>query len=111
MKRALCLLLILVLTLSACSVGGTYNFVRMEADGETYDAEAVKALGKDPDSCYICLWADGTGMLSIFGQTVDIEWEDGRLWPGGSPEDAVAYQLEGNTLTLEYEDQKLVFCK
>lgn len=111
MKRALCLLLILMLTLSACSIGGTYRFTRMEFDGKTYDAEAVKALGKDPASCYISLWEDGTGELSIFWQTVPIEWENGRLWPGGDPGDAMAYTLENGMLTLEYEEQKLVFCK
>ena len=111
MKRTLCLLLILVLTLSACSVGGTYKFVRLETETEVYDVDAVKALGQDPDSCYVSLWADGTGVLSIFGQSVDIEWEDGKLWPGGRPEDALSYQLEGNTISMEYEGEKLVFSK
>lgn len=104
--RILCILLALTL-LCGCSAVGTYQFERLEAGGKVYDAASVD----DPDSCYISLWKDGTGVLSIFGNAMVIEWENDRLWPDGKPNDTVPFLLEGNTLTLEYEGQKLVFCK
>ena len=104
--RIICILLALTL-LCGCSAVGTYQFERLEAEGKVYDAASVD----DPDSCYISLWKDGTGVLSIFGNAMVIEWEKGRLWPAGDPEAAVPFLLEGDTLTLEYEEQKLIFCK
>lgn len=106
MKHLICVILA-VLLLCGCSAAGSYQFERMEIGSTVYEAASLE----NTDNCYITLLEDGTGILCIFGESVLIGWDDNSLWPLSDPADVTAFTLEGSTLSLEYDGQRLVFCK
>lgn len=117
-KSVLCLVLVLsmFLCLCACSSGdkdaavGKYEVVSMEAEGMTIDKEMIDMIFGDVDF-YIELKADGTGVLAVMGESEEIGWADGKMWPAEDKSDTIEYTLKGKTLTLEIEGSKMVFEK
>lgn len=114
MKKLLCTAMVLgmLLCMTACSssIAGRYEFDSMEAAGETITADDLAALGSD-EEFYLELKSDGTGTLVAFGETNEMGWADGKIWPASDPDDTANYTYSNGTLTLEQDGMKLVFKK
>ena len=123
MKLALCLILVLstVLCMAACggddkdSIAGRYVVYSMDTEGMTIKGEtltaALSAMGMSADDMYIQLNADGTGEMSVFGETAEMAYADGKIWSIDEPEEKVDFTVSGGKLTLEVEGNKMVFTK
>ena len=111
--KLLCVLMVvaMVLTFAACGKAGTYVLSEAKIDGEKYDADELEELGLDPDDCYVELNSDGTGEVCLFGEEVDIEWEDDEMWPEDDEDEVLEFEIDGKELTLEYEGEELIFTK
>ena len=122
MKLTLCLILVLstVLCMAACggdknSIAGKYVVYSMDSNGMTIKGDtltaALSAMGMTIDDMYIQLNDDGTGKMSVFGETADMAYADGKIWPVEEPEEKVSFTVSGGKLTLEVEGNKMVFTK
>ena len=111
--RTLCIatLLCLLFSLSACGSDGTYTISEIKFGDDTFNTEAIKERELDPETCYITLASDGTGVICLFGETALIEWEGNVIWPAGNKGQAYPFQLEGNKLTLEKDGDTLIFTR
>ena len=114
MKKILCsaLAAIMLLCMTACgnSMAGRYDFYSMDLDGVEVTAESLEALGGGLEM-YIELEKDGTGTMASDGEVVEMGWADGQIWPLDDPTDKVAFEVKGDTLTIEYEGVEMVFKK
>lgn len=118
MRGILCLMLALCMMMcfAACdedekegkSIAGTYYFLEMTMDGETYDREMLEGTGIDYKDMYIKFNKNGTGELVTDGDTVDFEWEDGIIDDGI---DEIEYEVKGDKVTIEYDGVEMVFEK
>lgn len=114
MKKILCsaLVAVMLLCMTACgnSIAGRYNFYSMEMDGVEITAESLAALGGELEM-YIELTDDGTGTMASEGEVIEMGWADGEIWPADDPTDKVAFEIDGDTLTMEQDGIKMVFKK
>ena len=114
MKKVLCsaLAVIMLLCLTACGskLAGRYDFYSMDMDGMQITAESLEAMGGAIEM-YIELDKDGTGVMSSGGEVAAMEWADGEIWPAEDPTDRVPFTVEGDLLTIQYEDMIMVFKK
>ena len=120
LKMILCLSLVLAMALSmvACgdkkeekaSIAGHYDLASMTIDGKSFTQDELAALMGDLE-IYVELNDDGTGVLSLSGETADMAWKDGQIWPVDEPDEKVPFTVEGKTLTMEIDGQKMVFEK
>lgn len=113
MKRitALALALILVFALVACggSSGGakpgTYKLTGMVQDGEDLSDQIteMEAYGL---SISLVLNEDKTGYLEMYGEQMDLTWDEKNLTVDG---DAQPYTMEGDNLILKEDETSLTF--
>ena len=138
LRSILCLVLALcmVMCFAACSdndrddddeeeedsIVGTYQFYEMTQDGETISRadleEELEAYAEymeeeiDMDEfCYLKLKKDGTGMLCMMGEEMDMEYDDDYIWPVGEEDDKVEYTFRKGKITMEQDDSELIFKK
>jgi hypothetical protein len=90
---------------------GTYYFSYMEEDDFKVTAGDMEAGGVDISTMYVTINEDGTGSLSMYGETMDMEWGNGEIWPVDEPDEPVNLSFDGFTLTMEQDGQKIVFEK
>lgn len=104
------LILCLALCLAACggSVSGQYRLTGMESDGVAYTEEQLAAYLGEDTIVYLQLNDDGTAVLNIDGDTTDMEYADGQIWPVDDPEDVLNYTLREGRLTL-FQDTSMLF--
>lgn len=110
MKQAVCiaLALCLLLGLTGCgSAAGRYNLTSITTEEDTV---LVSDIPNAPPM-YLHLNDDGTGILLLSDEAVRMYWDGSFLWPEGQAQDKVPYVLEGKTLTMEQNGQKMVFTK
>ena len=108
----LCLVVCLMVSLVACGgIAGRYNLMTMTNGTDTMDAETVKSITGFDGELYIELFDNGTAVMSMFGTTTDLEYDDNYLWPASDKEDTMPYRIEGSSLILEQEGVKVVFKK
>lgn len=116
MKKILSVLCVLVLTvmLTACgkdSIVGKYTAVEMSSEEQTMSIETLKSLGMTIE---LEVKDDKTAKLSMMGESVDLTYDD-KTFTGKNEEtgetESISYKLEGNKLTLEMKDEKIVFEK
>ncbi len=117
MKRILSMLLVVLMTcslLAACGKGseaGTYNMVSMTLGDSTVTAEDLAALGMPADGIYVKLNGDGTGEMNAGEETVEIRYDNSKLWPVEEPDEKIDYTLKGKTLTVSDDETVMVFEK
>ena len=116
MKRIAALTLILVMVLALCACGGsdgknpavgTWTIKSMTNGGETYSVDDVPTL---KDFIVMELREDGTGTMTMDGQTADIKWEDGKLINPDTNE-TLPITLDGDKLTIKQDTVELVFAR
>ena len=114
MKKVLCsaLVAIMLLCMTACGSkeAGHYDFYSMDMDGVQITAQSLKDMGAEMEM-YIELEDDGTGTMVADGEEEEMGWGDGYIWPASDPSDKVAFTVEGNELTIEYDGVEMVFKK
>ncbi len=115
MILATVLVLSLVLCLAACGdkgvdISGKYTLVSMEAEGMTVEGEMLESILGEMDM-YVKLNRDGTGEMSVMGETAEMEYKNGKIWPVEEPDEKVDFTVEDGKLTLEVEGAKMVFQK
>ena len=114
-RAVLCLSLVAILLVSlvACGggVAGRYELVSMEANGQTLDIASLKAMAGTDVDMYIELFEDGTGVMKMDGETTQMSYADGKIWPTNAPDEKVEFTVKGDTLTLEQSGVKMVFEK
>lgn len=114
-KAVLCLILVMgiVCSLAACGndIVGRYELIEMESNGQKLDIAALKSLAGSDIDMYLELFEDGTGVLKMDGDTTQMSWADGMIWPTNQGDEKVAFTVDGDVLTLEREGVKLVFKK
>ena len=104
----LCTALVLcLLTFAGCGTAGRYVFKELSYDGFSVDAgEAMKG-----DPYYIELNANGTAILCIDGESIQMEWDDAHIWAAGEEDAKADLQIEGDEVTITIEDTKMIFEK
>lgn len=102
------LILSMLLTLAGCGVAGRYLLKEVSYGGISMDAEDA---GMDPDDCYIEMKSDGTAVMCMDGEEVDMQWKDGEIWAEGEEDDKADFEIEDGELTIEIEGIEMVFEK
>lgn len=114
MKTILSLALIAALALTMVACGsktpeGKYYVKSVKADGvEQAVEEAAEALGIDPEDMYFEFNADGTGVMSFFGQTAEFTWKDNTLEANGQQ---MTFEASGSKLTVTNATGEQLICK
>ena len=85
---------------AAEGVEGLYMAQYLYAQGAEHDYEALVELGY-ADNSYVELYEDGTGVLCVAGQAVDLVYDGSYIYIG---EESLYYTLEDGLLALEGED-------
>lgn len=120
MKKLIAIIMAAVLVLGLCACGasggnskditGRYDLVSMEQMGVSIDvADYLEQMGLEVEA-YLELKADGAAVL-CFGETLDLCYADGLMWPAEDPEDTAPFTIDGNTLTLSQNGIEMVFEK
>lgn len=86
---------------------GKYFLYAVETEGVKVEYSGLKEY-YDPESTFIELQKDGTGILSSDGEDEDLEWNDKELTSDG---EKLSYKIDGDLLSIEIEDMKLTFVK
>lgn len=86
---------------------GKYFLYAVETEGVKVEYSGLKEY-YDPESTFIELKKDGTGILSSDGEDEDFEWNDKELTSDG---EKLSYKIDGDLLSIEIEDMKLTFVK
>lgn len=94
-----------------------YYFYSMTADGQTQTAEDFAAIAKANDetfndsAMYFVLHEDGTALLSLDGETREMQWRNGQLWETEAPDQTVHFTHSDSVVTMDYEGVTLEFRK
>lgn len=115
MKKILSILCVMVIAfmLTACgSKTGTYKLVEMvSASGEKIDATTLEQYGLTME---LIIKDDKNAVLKADGEEKPLTYDD-KTFTGKDDEtgeeESIPYTLEGNTLTLTQDGEKLVFKK
>ena len=121
MKKTLLVLfaLMLVVRLTSCGEAkeiGSYEIESMTSDGETMSLQDLKDLYAKYDMPFtendfgLTLNKDGTGKMSVMGETSDIKW-DAKAKTMSLNGDTVNYTFKDNKITVGEKDDVLVFVK
>lgn len=107
-KGILCVTVIAVmlLSLAACNGGiaGHYELASAQINGMQQEFPTGSGF-------YIELNEDGTGVLNIAGEAMEMRWEDDQIWPVTDPDDKVTFTVKGDTLTLDLFGNTATFKK
>ena len=87
-------------------VPGKYNLVGMTQNGETVATQDLAAIGKLGMEMYLMLNEDGTGEISLYGESNEMTWDEKGITAG---EETVPYEWDGKNLTLADGDTSLTF--
>ena len=85
---------------------GKYNLVGMMQDGETIATQDLAAIGELGLEMYLMLNEDGTGEISLYGESNEMTWDEKGITAG---EETVPYEWDGKNLILADGDTSLTF--
>ena len=68
----------------------------------------LEALGMSAEDFSLTLEEDGTGALTMLGESVEVTWDETGITAEG---DTVSYTLEDGKLTLTEDGQTMVFAR
>lgn len=86
---------------------GKYYLYAVETEGVKVEYSGLKEY-YDPESTFIELKKDGTGILSSDGDDEEFKWNDKEFTEDG---EKLSYKIDGDLLSIEIEDMKLTFVK
>lgn len=100
--------LYLLLCIAGCgSVAGRYDLTSITTGEETV---LVRDIPNAPPM-YLHLNSDGTGIMLLSDEAVQMHWDDSFIWAEGAEDEKIVYILEDQTLTMSQNGQKMVFTK
>lgn len=128
MKKILCiaLALMLVVSLAACGaaggsgVGGSndvgkYYLHSMETEGGSFGREMFLAMGMTEEQLdeymFIEITAPGKAIITMEGQTQEMEYDATSMWPVDEPDDKANCTIADGKITIEMEGSKVIFTK
>ena len=85
---------------------GKYNLVGMVQDGGTIATKDLVTMADLGFEMYIDLKEDGTGELNMYGESVEITWDDKGIT---SQEQEIPYEWDGRYLVLTEGDTSITF--
>ncbi len=87
---------------------GSYEIKGMISKGKKTPEEDIGLMKKKGLDCKLVLEADGKGVVDLFGNRMEITWNDDSISASGK---TYGYSLEGDVLTLEMDDSSLTFTR
>jgi len=85
---------------------GKYNLVGMVQEGETIATKDLVTMAGLGFEMYIDLKEDGTGELNMYGESVEVTWDDKGIT---SQEQEIPYEWDGRYLVLTEGDTSITF--
>ena len=79
-------------------------------DGEPVSEEEFSMMEQLGIKCYLVLDEDGTGFLSLFGESMDLKWSDGEIFEEEEGE-SVPYTIDGDELTMGKDGSFMTFAR
>ena len=119
MKKALFAIFALVLVVCLTSCGedkeiGSYDIESITKDGETMTAKEIKdqlaEYGMDIDVGGLILNKDGTGKMSLMGESQDIKW-DAKAKTMTANGETLNYTFKDNKISMGEDGDGMVFVK
>ena len=95
---------------AAASAAGTYVLESITAEGVTQNMSDLEALGMSAEDFSLTLEEDGTGALTMLGESVEVTWDETGITAEGDT-DTISYTLEAGKLTLTEVGQTMVFAR
>lgn len=120
MKKKLLVLFIIsimMVTFAACgSKGGSsktppigsFTVTGIIEDGIETSEEEITTLKDMGLAMTVELKSDNTGVITLFGESVDVTWDEENITMEG---DAIPYTFDGTTLTLNQDTTSYIFTK
>ena len=90
---------------------GTWRLTDMTEDGEPLSDEDRAMMEAMAGEFFLELNEDGTGLISMFGDTVELRWADGKMFEEGEEDDAIEYTIDGDTLTMGDDEMTMTFTR
>ena len=128
MKKILCIVLALMLTLSLAACGGAggsgiggsnevgkYYLHSMETEGMSIGREMFLAMGMTEEQLdeymFIEITAPGKAIITMEGQTQEMEYDATSMWPVDEPDEKANCTIADGKITIEMEGSKVIFTK
>ena len=128
MKKILCIVLALMLTLSLAACGGAggsgiggsnevgkYYLHSMEAEGMTIGREMFTSLGMTEEQLdeymFVEITAPGKAVITMEGETQEMEYDATSMWPVDEPDEKANCTIADGKITIEMEGSKVIFTK
>lgn len=128
MKKILCIVLALMLTLSLAACGGAggsgiggsnevgkYYLHSMETEGMTIGREMFTALGMTEEQLdeymFVEITAPGKAIITIEGEAQEMEYDATSMWPVDEPDEKANCTIADGKITIEMEGSKVIFVK
>lgn len=89
----------------------TYGIYAMIIEGQAVTGADLATLGMTANDTFITLNDDNTGVLSMLGETEDMNWNGSKMWAPNDPTDVVDMELDGDVLTITYDGVPIIFLK
>ena len=89
---------------------GTYKIIAITGSSEddSLDEESLQAMEELGLTIRLYISEDGTGVLDMYGEAMDLTWTDTEITVDG---ESIAYTYEDGKLTISEEGESLVFEK
>lgn len=87
---------------------GYYELYEMTTEDTSYSREDLESLKKLGLKVSLELRNDKTGTINLFGKTMEVTFDKKNLTIDG---DNAPYKVENDKLSMEYQNEKLVFQK
>lgn len=128
MKKILCIVLALMLTLSLAACGGAggsgiggsnevgkYYLHSMETEGMTIGRETFTYLGMTEEQLdeymFVEITAPGKAIITIEGEAQEMEYDATSMWPVDEPDEKANCTIADGKITIEMEGSKVIFAK
>lgn len=103
---SIALLLCLLFCLTACGTSGHYVLTEMAHGGVNVSAEDAGY-----EQSYLEMNSDGTAVLCLDGELINLSWQDEQIWATGEERTKASFEVRGSVLTLNVEGIELIFEK
>ena len=105
------IVILMVVIVSGCGnkekIQGMYHLIEMKSDGETYNKNLIETLGLN----FTLKIDDNTATLTMGNETLELTYDSQKFISKIDEEDVLNYKLDGETITLNYHEEEMVFEK
>ena len=101
------LMIRILFAFAGCSVSERYVLKSLSYEGLTVEAEK----NVDGEEFYVDLRNDGTAVLRLEGDAIDMKWDESHIWAAGEEDAKAELTIDGNQLTIKIEETLMTFEK